>query len=125
MIPKKHKNKPSTLGFFIKRLVDSGYRVEKIFNNYSDADPRMWTIVIDPGNASILCTCFINKAAINDNYFEFWDGGQFFPNMKIKTQSVEVLISYLAKYNIDNKNASYNKIGLNPEKNNSNSQSVK
>jgi len=98
-------SKPTTLGYFIKRLTGSGYRVEKLFGGYTLTDPRAWTIVIDPGCASILCTCYINRDDIGDNYFEFYDGGQFLPpNMKIKTQSVEVLIDNLVKYGINNKN---------------------
>jgi hypothetical protein len=96
-------SKPTTLGYFVKRLTGSGYRVEKVFTDYALTDPRAWTIIIDPGCASVICTCYINKNGIGDNFFEFYDGGQFLPNMKIKTQSVEVLIEYLVKYGINNK----------------------
>ena len=98
-------SKPTTLGYFIKRLTGSGYKVEKLFGGYTLTDPRAWTVLIDPGCASIICTCYINRDDIGDNYFEFYDGGQFLPpNMKIKTQSVEVLIDNLVKYGINNKN---------------------
>ena len=49
-------NKITTQSYFIKRLKDSGYVVYKIFDEYSEADPRNWTVMIDPGNASVLCS---------------------------------------------------------------------
>ena len=64
---------------------------------------------IDPGYSSILCTCYVNKNDLEDNYFEFYDGGQFLPNMKLKTLSVEILIEHLVKYNINNKSRNYPK----------------
>ena len=43
-----------------------------------------------------------------DTYFEFYDGGQYIPEkFKLKTDSVEVIISYLVKYNINNKSDTY------------------
>ena len=97
-------SKPTTLGYFIKRLTGSGYRVERLFDYYTLTDPRAWTVVIDPGCAAVFCTCYVNKSDIGDNYFEFYDGGQFLPsNMKIKTQSIEVLIEHLVRYGINNK----------------------
>ena len=104
MTDNRHHSKPTTLGYFIKRLTGSGYRVEKLFADYTLTDPRSWTVMIDPGCASVICTCYVNKGDLGDNYFEFYDGGQFLPpNMKIKTQSIEVLIEHLAKYGIINK----------------------
>ena len=96
-------NKPTTLGYFLKRMKDSGYRVDKLFVDYSENDPRVWTVVIDAGNASVFCTCFVNRNGLGDNYFEFYDGGQFLPNYKIKTESIEVLLEHLNKHNIYNK----------------------
>jgi hypothetical protein len=104
-------NKPTSLSFFIKRLIDSGYTVQEIFTSYSENDPRVWTIVIDPGHASVFCTCYMNHKSMGDNYFEFYDGGQFLPNYKIKTQSVEVLLDKLNQYGIINKRRKYNEAG--------------
>jgi hypothetical protein len=103
-------NKPTTCGYFMKRMQESGYKVEKIFDGYSTIDPRTWTVVIDPGVASVLVTCYINRSEIGDNYFEFYDGGQFLPNIKIKTQSIDVLIETLVKYGINHKNTNFEKI---------------
>jgi len=101
-------NKPTTLGYFLKRMRDCGYRVEKLFIDYSETDPRAWTVVIDPRNASVICTCFVNRNGLGDNYFEFYDGGQFLPNYKIKTESIEVLLEHLNKHGIINKTKDYN-----------------
>lgn len=94
-------NKLTTQGYFIKRLRDCGYKVDKLYENYSETDPRSWTIIIDPGGASILCTCYINVSEVGDNYFELYDGGQTIPGkLSIKTSSIEVVIEYMNKFNI-------------------------
>jgi hypothetical protein len=104
MTNNRHHSKPTTLSYFIKRITGSGYRVEKLFSEYSYGDPRYWTVMIDPGCASVIVTCYVNRNHLGDNYFEFYDGGQFLPpNMKIKTQSIEVIIEYLVRYGINNK----------------------
>jgi hypothetical protein len=100
-------NKPTSLSFFIKRMLDSGYAIQELFSNYSDSDPRVWTVMIDPGHSSVICTCYVNRASIGDNYFEFYDGGQFLPNYKIKTQSMEVLLDELNSHGIINKRRKY------------------
>ena len=104
-------NKVTTQSYFIKRLKDSGYMVYKIFDGYSEADPRNWTVMIDPGNASVFCTCYVNhKDLFGETFFEFYDGGQFIPEkFKLKTDSIEVIISYLVKYGINNKSNIYNR----------------
>lgn len=93
-------NKPTTLGYFIRRMKSCGYSVQTIFSDYSESDARNWTVIIDPGGASVLCTCFTNRSSLGDNCFEFYDGGQFLPNQKIKTDSFEVIIKYLTDHNI-------------------------
>jgi len=57
----KVKNKIKTAGYFIKRLKDNGFVVLKMFNAYSEADPRRWSILVDPGYHSVFITCFTNK----------------------------------------------------------------
>ena len=46
-------NKITTYGYFKKRLRDSGYLVDDLFRRYGKADPRAWSVVIDPGGATI------------------------------------------------------------------------
>jgi hypothetical protein len=109
-------NKLTTLGYFKKRMRDCGYIVDDLFRNYSSTDPRSWTVIIDPGNASVFCTCYVNANAadmkdsvVGDFYFELHDGGQYIPSkFAIKTSSIEVLMEYLVKFNINNKSVQYN-----------------
>jgi len=110
-------NKCSTMGYFMKRLRDSGYRVEPLYTNYVDADSRVWTVVIDPDRASVMCTCFVNRSDLGECYFEFYDGGQYLPNYKIKTQSMEVLLENLNKFGIISKTKEYNEKGFIPDNN--------
>lgn len=94
-------NKLTTLGYTLKRLRDSGYIVTKLFSEYKETDPRSWTVVIDPGGASIFCTCFVNDPYIGETFFELYDGNQYIPGrLKLKTSSFEVLVEHLIKFNI-------------------------
>jgi len=110
-------NKITTLGYFKKRMRDCGYIVDDVFRGYSKTDPRAWSIIIDPGGASVLCTCFMNanidnikESAIGEFYFELHDGGQYVPNqLTFKTSSIEVLMEWLVKFNINGKSTHYNK----------------
>jgi hypothetical protein len=94
-------NKLTTLGYTLKRLRDSGYVANKLFADYSEADPRSWTIIIDPGVASVLCTCYINDPFIGDSFFELFDGNQYITGkLNLKTSSFEVLVEHLVKNGI-------------------------
>ena len=104
-------NKLTTMGYFKKRLRDSGYVVADLFKHYNYSDPRAWSVIIDPGTASVFCTCYINDPQIGESYFEIYDGGQYIGQgrVKIQTNSIEVFISYLHKYGIINKSRNYTK----------------
>lgn len=108
-------NKLTTLGYFMKRLRDSGYMVDRLYTNYSITDPRSWSVVIDPRCASIFCTCYQNDPELNASYFEIYDGGQFIKpgRVKIETSSIEVFITYLVKYGINNKTRNYTRNNFN------------
>ena len=94
-------NKLTTLGYILKRFRDSGYVSNKIFADYAEIDPRAWSIVIDPGVASVFCTCYINDPYIGESFFELFDGNQYIPGrLKIQTSSFEVIVEHLVKYNI-------------------------
>lgn len=94
-------NKLTTLGYTLKRLRDSGYVANKLFTEYSESDPRSWTILIDPGCASVFCTCYINDPFIGETFFELYDGNQYIPGrLNLKTSSFEVLVGHLVKYGI-------------------------
>jgi hypothetical protein len=107
------KNKVTTCSYFIKRLRDSGYVVDRLWSEYGMGDARSWTVIIDPGVSSIFCTCFNNKSEFGEEYFELYDGNQFIPDQfKIKTSSIEVIVEYLVKYGINNKSAAYTQKSL-------------
>ena len=94
-------NKLTTLGYTLKRFRDCGYMANKIFAEYGDLDPISWTIIIDPGSASVFCTCYVNDPYIGETFFELYDGNQFIPGrLKLQTSSFEVIIEHLVKYNI-------------------------
>lgn len=102
------KNKLTTVSYFIKRLRDSGYVVDKLFSEYAITDPRSWTVVVDPQVSSVIITCYNNHNELGEEYFEIHDGGQFIPDrFKIKTSSIEVVIEYLVKFGINNKASTY------------------
>jgi hypothetical protein len=96
MINKHVKNKLKTAGYFIKRLRDSGFETIRIFQNYSDADPRKWTVLVDPGNSSVFITCFENHPFKGEYLFSFEDGSQRFRGgLILKTHSIEVVVKRL------------------------------
>lgn len=101
-------NKITTLGYILKRLRDSGYYSHKLFTEYSEADPRVWTLIIDPGYSSVFCTCYVDDPLAGDHCLELYDGGQYIPGrLKIKTSSYEVLVETLVRYGINNKAPEY------------------
>jgi hypothetical protein len=105
-------NKLGTLGYFKKRMRDCGYVVDDLWRYYSKTDPRLWSVVIDPGCSTVFCTYYQNVSEPGDNYFEIYDGGQYIPSrFKIKTSSIETFVEYLNRFGIINKSTSYNKEG--------------
>jgi hypothetical protein len=100
---KKPKNSIRTPSYFSKRLKDNGFIVFKIFNGYGQQDSRRWTVLVDPGVASVYITCYTNREFGGDVMFEFSDGGVRFPkNFSLKTDSIEVVISHLIKHGVNN-----------------------
>lgn len=103
----KVKNKITTAGYFLRRLRESGFLAIRLFSKYATHDPRKWTIMVDPGNTSVLITCYKNKEYKGDVGFEINDGGVFFPkNYMLKTQSMEIIITNLLEKNIPQKDES-------------------
>ena len=65
------KNKVTTCGYFIKRLRDNGYTVNRIFSDYSSQDPRRWTIMVNPEIAALyilVMLIMIGAGILNLNY---------------------------------------------------------
>ena len=101
-------NKLTTLGYFLKRLRDSGYYAHKLFTEYNEADCREWTIIIDPGYSSVFCTCYVQDPAFGETFFELYDGGQYIPGrLKIQTDSFEVFVYHLVELGFNNKANTY------------------
>lgn len=97
------RNKLKTPSYFIKRLRDNGFIVLKLFSIYSKADPRRWTVMVNPTERSIIITCYNNKNAFGDVSFELNDGGVNIPkNFNINTSSIEVIIDYLISHGVSN-----------------------
>jgi hypothetical protein len=95
------KNKITTGGYFLRRLRESGFIAIRLFKDYSQADPRKWTIMVDPSVSSLIITCYQNKDNLGDVLFEFNDGGNKFPkNYSLKTQSMEIIITTLIERGI-------------------------
>lgn len=114
MKKKISNNKLKTPSYFIKRLRDNGFIVWKLFGQYSKADPRLWTILIDPCNSSIFITCYKNKDFNGDIMFEINDGGiRFIRNFSLRTDSIESVVSMLIEKGINN-NAKNSRFFKNP-----------
>lgn len=95
----------TTLSYMVKRLKDSGFNVFRLDQlEYSETDKRKWTILVDNGVASLFITC------LKSGSFHFYDGGRFFnSNLKLNTDSIEVLVQYLNSKGLVNKHWSYGK----------------
>tara|TARA_R100001510_G_C7612870_1_gene175871 strand:- start:692 stop:1027 length:336 start_codon:yes stop_codon:yes gene_type:complete len=101
------KNKLKTPGYFIKRLKDNDFVTLRIFNKYSQSDPRRWTVLIDPSGSSVYVTCFENTPFRGEYLFQFNDGNQLFKNnLSLKTDSIEVVVQKLLKSGVRQKSES-------------------
>lgn len=95
-------NKITTKSYFIKRLRDCGYKVDKLDIEFQDDDSRRWMVLLDGGLSSLYITCHKSSA------FSFYDGGRFMAeNVKLATDSIEVVVEYLNKRGIINKHFNY------------------
>jgi len=101
-------NKPTTESYFIKRLRDSGYLVDRVSVRFGQHDARAWMVVIDPGGATVFATCYKNLDDYDQNYIEFYDGDQYIPKrFRISTCSIETIIEWLNTFNIIGKTNNY------------------
>lgn len=110
------KNKIRTPSYFVKRLKDNGFIVWKTFQEYNKNDPRLWTILVDPGYSSVFITCYRNKDFDGDIMFELNDGGiRFIKNFSLRTDSIESVVLLLLEKGIQNnaKNSRFFKTRIN------------
>jgi len=95
------KNKVTTNGYFLRRLKESGFVAIRIFAKFGEHDPRKWTMMVDPGGASVNITCYQNREFRGDVSFEFDDGGVVFSSKyRLQTQSMEVIVTTLLEKGI-------------------------
>ena len=104
----KKRSRITTQAYFVSRMRDNGYIVDRLYSQYAQHDPRVWTVVVDPRGASVFITCMRNVDGIGEDYFEIYDAGQFTPQrFKIVTDSVEVIITKLNEFGIIRKSPEY------------------
>lgn len=95
-------NKITTKSYFIKRLRDCGYAVDKIDIEFSENDSRRWMVLLDNNCSSVLITNH------KDGTFSFYDGSHFLrENMRIFTDSIEIVVEHLNYNGITNKHGNY------------------
>lgn len=111
------KNKIKNCSYFTKRLRDNNFVVWKIFNEYNIGDSRKWTILVNPGMESVYITCFINDEYLDYKpAFSFMDdGNRFSNNLKIRTESMEVIMTHLIENNVRPDSNLYKKVNNNDE----------
>lgn len=116
MINRHTKNKLKTAGYFIKRLRDSGFETLRTFSNYSETDPRKWTVLVDPGRSSVFITCYENKPFKGEYLFAFDDGNQYFRNnFSLKTHSIEIVVNKLLEGGVSQIENPRNSLNTNDE----------
>ena len=99
-------SKIHTRSYFIKRLRDSGYTVDKLNFEYNQEDQRKWSVILDNGHSSVIITC------LKDGSYRFYDGLAFVNNfVSLNTDSIEVLVTYLNSWGIINKHITYSSSG--------------
>lgn len=96
------KNKIKNCSYFTKRLRDNNFVVWKIFDEYNIGDSRRWTILVNPGMESVYITCYINDEVLDyQASFSFDDDStRFKNNMRIKTLSMEVIMTHLFEHGV-------------------------
>ena len=95
------KNKITTQGYFIKRLRDVGFTVDRIYDRYTDKDIRKWTVMINPRGESLYITCCDMGEWPYKGLYEFDDAGNKFPkNFFINTDSIEVITKHLKEFGV-------------------------
>lgn len=101
---------------FLKDNRQTLARFLDITPNYSRADSREFTILIDGGGSSVFLTLYRNSKGTEDDFesrgdhfFELFDGGQYVQPLRkrIQTVSFEVIIEELNKMGIIHKKNGY------------------
>jgi hypothetical protein len=111
------KNKIKNCSYFTKRLRDNDFVVWKIFSEYNIGDSRKWTILVNPGMESVYITCFVNNEYLDyQPSFSFADdSSRFKNNLKLKTTSMEVIMTYLIEHGVSPDSNLYKKVNNNKD----------
>ena len=90
-------------------MKDNGYVIWKIFNKYGEHDPRIWTVLLNPGEESVYITCYVNTESRGDiPVFEIQDSSSIYRNYaKIQTRSIEVIINTLLNRGVEPNSTTY------------------
>ncbi len=95
------KNKLTTLGYFTKRLRDSGYIVWKLYKKFGVTDTRKWAVVLNPGRESAFIVCHVNKGEEVEPAFNIYKDGLYLQrDTEIRTKSIETLVNHLVRLGI-------------------------
>ena len=86
-------NKLYTLSYFRKRLKESDIPSKRLINEFEENDSRYWSILIDPSNKNLICTCY----KFPDGNFHFSLQTENYTNFEIKTLSMEVIVKALSQ----------------------------
>lgn len=106
-------NKITTKSYFIHRMKDAGYNVDKLENvKYSKDDKRSFSIMVDKGGMAILITVYKDEI-VNGNRrngkIQFYDGGHNYnSHLPLRTDSMEVIWETMHYAGSTNKHWEYN-----------------
>jgi hypothetical protein len=83
-----------------------GYMVDKLESiEYTPEDDRKWSFIMDNNGMSILITCYKNDT------LHIYDGGRYTnTNLKLDTDSVEVLSEFLNERGLIHKHYRYGEV---------------
>ena len=85
------KNNLYTKSYFIKRLIDFGYFVQRVVEKYPENDSRYWTVYVrDINNNTVLITC-VKKLDSGPEDFYFRINGMNDTNIKLETLSMNIV----------------------------------
>lgn len=92
------RNKLYTCSYFSKRLVDSGFDVDKLDIKYQANDPRKWTLVVNKQKSkkkmNIVITCFKDEQT---KQFAFKFQGQRKKQFLLQTMTMTMIIDILKR----------------------------
>ena len=95
MKPSKIKNKLYTKSYFIKRLVEAGFKVGKLSVETEGEKDYYWRIVVSPNDRDIVVTCY--KPEFGEYYFTIVANSR----IKVMTHSMDVIIEHLEMLHAD------------------------